>query len=484
MTNNYGYKIAAKKAKEKEEKKNLEVSKPKKKRKQNEPQLELYPEIKSNKFREIDWDNHEMVECSNDLMERYNKDHKFQLISLDTGYGKTALAIHYISEHLKKYPEAKIIIVAPRAIKDGLGWHETIHSYNQTHDLQIRPWMIETPDKFASILHHPKSFGKLMKELNSESLVVLDEVHNYKSPTSKRSKKLQKIAHIRKLGLTATAISNNLVMDGCSYLIMDGQFRNKTDFFNQTDLVNRVGHWGALLVYDENEELSSAMWPYADKFKEILAEVIFKPNVNPDNFIMPEVKTKLIKLKANKQLKSDLASLKEAYLNRAFDSAGEFTNAVIYRINTDNDKINKLITIIDDSKVEQPLIFYHNTEILNTLIDRFDKEEIKYQIVSGAHPLSEIDKSKNWPIFIQYQAGSEGIEFKDSNTAIMYQNQYSFVKLKQAKGRNVRRGSDHKVTHYYFQTFSTPDEEIYNKVQNLFEINENFLNELIENYDY
>lgn len=483
MTNNYGYKIAAKKAKEKEARKTQNL-KPKKKRKQKSPELFFYPEIDGHKFREIDWDNDEMIKCSNELFERYNQGHKFQLISLDTGYGKTALAIHYIAEHLKKYPNAKIVIVAPRAIKDGLGWHETINSYNKTHELQIKPWMIETPDRFASILHDPKSFGKVIKELNHESLVVLDEVHNYKSPTSKRAKKLQKIAHIRKLGLTATAISNNLVLDGCSYLIMDGKFRNKTDFFRQSGLEDRVGHWGTLLVYDENNELSPAMWPFTNQFKEMLAGVIFKPDVDPLNFIMPELEERLVEIKANKQLKSDLASLKKAYLDRAFDSAGDFTNAVVYRINTDEEKIRKLINIVKMKKVKQPLIFYHNTSVLEELEKEFKANKIPYQIVSGSHPLSEVDKSKDWPIFIQYQAGSEGIEFKESNTSIMYQNQYSFVKLKQAKGRNVRRGSDHKVTHYYFQTFGTPDEEIYDKVQNLFEINEEFLNELIENYDY
>ena len=114
--------------------------------------------------------------------------------------------------------------------------------------------MIETPDRFSSILDNSETFKKVIKELDKDSLIILDEVHNYKTPTSKRSKKLQKIPNIKKLGLTATAISNNMVLDGCSYLVMDGQYKNKTDFFRQSDLNRRIGFWNEVLVYNEDGE--------------------------------------------------------------------------------------------------------------------------------------------------------------------------------------------------------------------------------------
>lgn len=487
--NNYGYKIAAQKAKQKEQRKLEKIQKelkyPKKKKKKPEPVLDLYPSINNKKFRDIDWDNNEMVNCSNNLLKRYEKNnHKLQIINLDTGFGKTALAIHYAAQHLNKYPKANIIIVAPRAVKDGLGWHETLYSYNKTHKIKIQPYMIETPDRFASILDNPKTFKKVIKELDPNSLIILDEIHNYKTPTSKRSKKLQKLPHIRKLGLTATAISNDMVLDGCSYLIMDGKYRNKTDFFTKSDLANRIGFWGELLIYDENGELNSALWPYTEQFKEELAQILFKPSINPDNFIMPQVNTKIIELESNNQLISDLQSLKRAYLDRAFDSAGDFTNAVVYRINSDKDRLDKLLKIVKKKNIFQPLIFYHNTAVMEKICEIFDDSNIDYQVVSGDNPISSIDKSLSNPILIQYQAGAEGIEFAESNTTIFYQNQYSFIKLKQAKGRNVRRGKDHKVTHYYVKALNTPDEEIFNKVDGLFELNSNFVNELIQNYQY
>lgn len=485
--NKYGYKIAAQKAKEKElakiekMKKGQSNSKP---RKQSAPQLDIYPDISSKKCRDIDWDNSEMVGCSNELLKRFEDNHKLQIINLDTGFGKTALAIHYAATHLSRYPNAKIIIVAPRAVKDGLGWHETLYSYNQSHQIKIKPYMIETPDRFSSILDNSETFKKVIKELDKDSLIILDEVHNYKTPTSKRSKKLQKIPNIKKLGLTATAISNNMVLDGCSYLVMDGQYKNKTDFFRQSDLNRRIGFWNELLVYNEDGELDSHLWPYAETFKSQLAKVLFKPNVNPENFIMPEVDSKVITLKPTKELLSDLKSLQKAYLDRAFDSAGDFTNAVVFRINSDQQKLDELIKLVKKKNVFQPLIFYHNTAVMEEIAKRLKESEINYQLVSGDSPISNVDKNSSDPILIQYQAGAEGIEFADSNTTIFYQNQYSFIKLKQAKGRNVRRGRDHKVTHYYFKTSSTPDSLIFEKVDNLFELNEGFVNELIENYNY
>ena len=62
--------------------------------------------------------------------------------------------------------------------------------------------------------------SSLLRELTFKGIVVIDEVHGFKNPVSKRSKQLQKLGELHKIGVTATPLTNNRILDMSSYLIM------------------------------------------------------------------------------------------------------------------------------------------------------------------------------------------------------------------------------------------------------------------------
>ena len=49
-------------------------------------------------------------------------------------------------------------------------------------------------------------------------------------------KQLQKFGNFKKLGLSATPLTNDVIMDSASYLIMGGYYKNKTAFMNESGL--------------------------------------------------------------------------------------------------------------------------------------------------------------------------------------------------------------------------------------------------------
>src|SRR5699024_12356841 len=112
-----------------------------------------------------------------------------------------------------------------------------------------------------------------------------------------------------------------------------------------------------------------------------------------------------------------------------FFSYKDYEMEVIRRIHSDETRLNKLMSVIKRDDVIQPLIFYTNTIVKDFIIEAFEKEgNHDYQVISsGNKNKEEIDKKRNAPILIQYTSGSEGIEFKMSNTTLFYQNQFSYA---------------------------------------------------------
>ena len=374
------------------------------------------------------------------------------------------------------------LVLASRTIVDGRGWHNTILTWNHDNpDCQIEPMMIETFDRFSTMLEFPKLVTQICMHLADDGIIVIDEVQNYKNQTSKRSKKLQKLSMFKKLGLSATPLTNDVVMDGGSYLIMNDDFSNKTQFMRETGLDMKVGgRFNELMIYDKSGHISPVLWEYYPTFLEKLSNVIYRPDVDLQNLDMPDVETKMHSLQFNDVLHEDMKSLAKAYQKRMFDSAIDYRMAIIERINADEDRLNEMIEIVKDENTVQPLIFYTHNAVKEAIIDRLTEEKIEYQLVSGGNSFGDVDLDKDCPILIQYQSGSEGIEMKKSNTSIFYENQTSYRVLEQARGRNRRRGMKHEIKHHHLVSPVMFDLELFQRVNKREEISNATLDEITE----
>lgn len=486
--NQYGEFAARRRAKKKADEAEALLAKPESTKKPSEkkaPNIDWEPmahkKIKLPKH-PIDWEDISTQTHSDALINRLDNS-EFQLLSMPTGTGKTAVTIAALGKLQARLGQTlPFVVLAPKKVVEGFGWHNTILSWNTAHpDNVLEPLFITTPDKFKATGTHPATLRLVMQKLGQHGLIVLDEVQKFKDPTGQRAKQLQKYAGFKKIGLSATPITNNVIFDSCSYLVMGGFYRNKSHFMAESGLLDWLDQWGVPQVYDASGAISRLKWPYYDTMLNQWSSVLYKPDIDITELDMPEVRKHIYQLPFNKQLTEDMRSLRHAYKNRMFDSFIDFFMEYVERLHTDQDRLGKLKEILEKPGVRQPIIFYRNESVKEAIIGLLEELNKGYQVVAGGYSFSNVDLESDDPILIQYQSGAEGIELKHSNTTIYYQNQTSYDILKQARGRNVRRGMGNQVDHYYIIADDLIDAELFDRVNQREEISESLLQEIVDN---
>lgn len=436
------------------------------------PKLRLDVDMNVEPMPGINWDSIDNI--ARTAASKFTNEN-FVIIQMPTGTGKTAAAIMTLSKLEAGTP---FIVVAPKSVVQGKGWQRTFAAWNTLHpDKELKPLMIESHDRFANILKNNESLKNTIKLLGRNGIVILDEVHAYKTPTSKRSKTLQRLRSYRKLGLTATPFTNDAIHDGISYLVTAGYYNSKTDFYRKSGLVHRLDAYGRPMVYINNE-VSELVWPYYATMRDELSRIIYKPEINLCTIDMPNVTNKVLQLDYDDDLALKIKSVNKAHRDGAFESATDFAMALVKTIGGSQVRLKTLLEIIRKPDVRQPLVFYWNNSVRETLSAFLTGHGIKPQILAGDTSFADIDLKSDAPILIQYQAGSEGIEFKRSNTTVFYQNQRSASQLQQAKGRNVRRGMTHSVTQYSLISSTPFDVMVYEKLEQNIEISARMLEEI------
>lgn len=492
MSLSYGERIARQKAKQKQQKQNEEAEATSQKRTRKATskkpiKLDFYPlesRDASDAPRGYDWFGESIDEISGYIVDQLAGKHGAStsvLLRAPAGTGKTSMTTRSLarvqSDLGKELPF--IVLSTPKHVSQG-GWQRTIQAWNLDNpDNTLNPLLITTFDKFANILDDNVAYTQVMRKLGKNGVIVIDEAHGYKNPTSKRSKKMQKLSHARKIMLTATPMGNNVPLDTGSYLILGGYYKNKTRYMNETNLASKLGYHNELLVYDAEGRISTAIWPEYETVSNQRAELFYVPNVSAFIEDMPDTTSQIIRLPHSEQLDSDVSSLHAAYLKRMFDTAGEYRLALTERINQDDSRIDALLELVNKHTGEQPLIFYWHVSIRDAIAETFQKNGIEFQEISGSSSIDNVDDTDvSKPILVQYQAGSESIEFKRSRATIFFENQGSYILLVQSRGRNVRRGMSHPVTHYYLLSDQPYEEELFDRVQKHEELSEEILDDL------
>ena len=492
--NNFGVFAAKKRAKLKAEREQAEAEKLAKMKPRNEkkkaPNLDWTPmdnkKIKMPKY-PINWSDESTDKHSTELVKGFKKE-KYKLLCMPPGTGKTAVAIETIGKmQLEQGKKIPLIITAPPKVIQGLGWHKTIFNWNQDNpDNTIEPLLIVSIDRFKAASEHGKTYVELIKKLGDNGMIILDEVQKYKNPTGKRAKQLQKFGNFKKLGLSATPLTNDVIMDSASYLIMGGYYKNKTAFMNESGLNDWLGMFNQLMVYNKDGSIDRLKWPYYDVLLELWSNVLYRPNIDMSTLDMPDVKQHIIQLPFSEQLNADMRSLNKAYRDRMFDSFSDFFMEYVERLHSEENRINELIKIVKDENNKQPLIFYHNIVVKDIIVEKLKEHGFDYQVIDGEHNFGELDHDNLSPILIQYKSGSEGIELKNSNCTIYYQNQTSYDVLEQARGRNRRRGMKDDdgnvvtINQYYLIAEDNIDQELFNRVSNREEISEGMLEDIVD----
>ena len=132
--------------------------------------------------------------------------------------------------------------------------------------------------------------------------------------------------------------------------------------------------------------------------------------------------------------------------DKPIENASELCYELRRTVNSDPDRINKLLDIFKEKK--RVIIFYNYDYELDILknIDYGDNVEVAEW---NGHKHQPIPENGKWVYLVQYNAGAEGWNCIKTDTMIFYSQNYSYKAMTQASGRIDRLNTPFKDLYYY-----------------------------------
>lgn len=364
------------------------------------------------------------------------------LYAADTGTGKTIMAIHHYLKHSNGEPI--LLIAPPQKLKEG-GWRRDIQAVCDFYKIEIQ---------FSEM-----SYGKLadLYKMYKGWFVIFDEAHYIKNPTSQRGKAAVKLAKQSShfVMLTATPASNGWE-DTYNYFIMFGYFKSKKE------MNDRYAKWGTM--YLGNRRIPKIEgWINEDQLHDKYHS--FTVSISKDEALdLPP----LIFKDVNFTRSSDYDKLvKQRVLGaEEFDTPSKLAHGLRYYANQ-KDKLDYAEMICEGTENNIVIFYYYQKEI-----DALKKKIKNKQFFEVSGKDSHLPSKSSWSelknsvTFVQYMAGSAGIELQYANIVIFYTPTYSYQDYSQALGRAYRNGQTKKVTVYRFITQRTIEQAVYEALEN------------------
>ena len=380
--------------------------------------------------------NKMLYDYQKEVVENSQKDY---LYALDTGTGKTLIALH----HYYKYAADKeLIIIAPAAKVKEKGWIREINKFIQYY-------------KIPSFKYQIVSYGSIHKlDLTNITniFLILDECHYAKA--YKKSQRAKKSLDLTKKAFGFTGLSATLASNGwedcINYFMMFNLYKNPSQFLKQNakfEIQNYRGKSVPEIVSWKDEE-----------YLIILFQSISSPALKKEDCLeLPGMVYQDIYFKVSKEYK--IVKKDRIYNGVVYDTIPKLTAGL--RLNGNlKDKIEYL-KMLRESTRENIVIFY-NFKVEYELIK--EALEIDFEVRGGSNKLPDPETFKsinNTTTAIQIQAGSDAIELTYASLVVFFSPTWSYQNYIQALGRAYRNGQDKKVTVYKFITEKTIDEDVY-----------------------
>lgn len=401
-----------------------------------------------------DINNAMLYDYQKEVLKNSRKDY---LYSLDTGTGKTIIALH----HYYKYAEGKeLIIIAPAAKVEEGGWIREIDSFIEYYNIS----------KFKYQIVSYQSLHKLNLVNIENTFIILDECHYVKNYKSKRSKEILKLTRLALgfIGLSATIASNGWI-DTINYFLMFNLYKNPSQFLKQYakyELMN----FGAVKV---NQIVG---WK-DEEYLKTLFDSISSPALKKENCLeLPNILYQNIYFKPFKEYR--IIKKDRIYEDIIYDTIPKLMAGLRLNGNLE-DKINYLKMLRESTK--ENIVIFYNFKAEYELIKKALK--IEYEVRGGINKLpghEHFKNIKNTVTAVQIQAGGTGIELTHASLVVFFSPTWSYQDYTQALGRAYRNGQDKKVTVYKFIVEKTIDENVYAALENKKDFTERLFSREVE----
>ena len=386
-----------------------------------------------------------LYEYQKEVLENSQKNY---LYALDTGTGKTLIALH----HYYKYAAGKqLIIIAPAQKVKEKGWDREINAFIKYYNI--------SEIKYQIISY--QSIHKLDITDPENTFMILDECHYIKNYKAKRSKEILKIS--KKIygfvGLSATMATNGWI-DTINYFLMFDLYSNSTEFL-RNHAIYELMNFGKVKV---NQVVG---WKDEEYLKILFDSISSKALKKEDCLDLPNISYENVFFKQSKDYK--IIKKDRVFNDVIYDTVGKLMAGL--RLNGNlKDKIDYL-KMLAESTTENIVIFYNFQAEYDLIRQELLKNKIyiDFEVRGGSTRIpwkDDFKNIKNTITAVQIQAGGTGIELTYASLVIFFSPTWSYQDYTQALGRAYRNGQDKKVTVYKFIVEKTIDENVYAALEN------------------
>ena len=324
---------------------------------------------------------------------------------------------------------------------------------------------------------------ELLKWVDKDTFIIIDEAHKVGVTTSKVTKFVMKLTKKTKYVrlLTATPVSNGKLENYYSQLYMLNVFRKPKKEFEQLFVIKQMRQMGSLRFMDtvgyQNEHLLQQMIDECSvKFKRD------KPYFPEDYYYKTKKPAMYNKLKKNRMYKGDNGEVIELdNSSKLFNALRCVSHGFLLGINKQVSKepFERLQGILETHNNERVVIFYNYNVELEMLKQLLDKLKRPYSQYNGASKdLKHFKDKDNGIVLAHYKSASTGInDFVIANITVFNSVPLSSVDLIQSKARTDRYKQTKKPLYYFIVPDTPTERKIFETVTN----GKDFTNEDIEN---
>lgn len=422
---------------------------------------------------------------------------------MEMGTGKTKVAIDWAGIAYNNWGARRVLVVAPLSV---LGvWPREIRKHSSVPSRVFRlegsshrrattiKQLIRARKHLANdlsfvIINYEGIWREPDRGTSIESLliqwepdiIIFDESHRLKSPSSKQSKAAHRIARTvpQRLLLSGTPITK-------APLDAFGQFRALDDRIFGTkwnEFRFKYGVWGGFGKYQlrgykslpeliekvRNSSYRVRKDQCLDLPEKVYLEVPVTLSVKAQKIYRDMAKQMIAELEEDQLA---IARIVLTKLLRLSQITGGFVKDIDNNIQIfDDSKLKVCMDLIDDLVAgdEKVVIFTRFIPDIERIVEQLTNRGIQYRILSGSVPplqrdsfVQEFHTKPHIKVFVaQIQAGSLGIDLTCASHAIFYSLTYNAADYWQAQDRLHRHGQTKKVTYYHLIAPHTIDQVV------------------------
>lgn len=386
----------------------------------------------------------------------------------------------------------KVLVIAPKRVAEDT-WSTEVDKWDHLKSLRISK-IIGTPKQRINAINENADIYIVSRD-NVKWLVdncfrywkwdmcVIDELSSFKNSKSQRFRALKKVRpHFKRIvGLTGTPAPNSLIDLWPQMYLLDGGERLGKTITGYKERFFYPGQHNGYVVYEwklkENAE-DSINKKISDICISMKAEDYLNMPKRIDNIIRIKLPDKTIKKykEFSKDLVMELDNEEEITAVSAAvltNKLLQFANGAIYNddkeiIELHDEKIDKLLEIIDTSNGKPVLVFYNFKHDKERIIKALAKKGIKdYQGLDSSEDIKNWNEGRIQVALLHPASAGHGLNLQyGGNIIIWFGLNWSLELYQQANARLYRQGQKESVIIHHLVAKNTVDEDVMQALEN------------------